>query len=353
MKNKNQSIKPLITTIIPTYRRPRLLSRAIKNVLNQTYPNFQICVYDNASNDETRSIVLELGKEDSRLKYYCHSENIGALANFNYGLLHVQTPFFSILSDDDIVLPHFYQTALEGFEKYPNAIFSAGSVISMTDKGQVLSNQLSSWPREGYFSAPDGLFQMLGMQHPTWTGVLFRKEVIDEIGILDSEVGLLADMDYELRIAARFGFVISKKPCAIWMAHPSSSCAVTNFKLGSFWPGWLKIIANLYEDDRIEIETRKYAESHLTHQIQQILYTTRFIINRQFTDSYLAAEILGRNYNQKQKAKRLYLFTKLCEFIPPAYYLLLCRDRARNVAKRRQNRHVQQQLGSYAKFLNL
>ena len=36
------TFKPLITTIIPTYRRPKLLQRAIKSVLNQTYPHFQV-----------------------------------------------------------------------------------------------------------------------------------------------------------------------------------------------------------------------------------------------------------------------------------------------------------------------
>ncbi|RKX41747.1 MAG: glycosyltransferase family 2 protein, partial [Thermotogae bacterium] len=64
--------KPLITTIIPTYRRPKLLQRAIKSVLNQTYPHFQVCVYDNASGDETAEVVAEFAKKDPRVKYYCH-----------------------------------------------------------------------------------------------------------------------------------------------------------------------------------------------------------------------------------------------------------------------------------------
>ena len=43
------SPRPLITTVIPTYRRPHMLQRAIRSVLDQTYPHFKICVYDNAS----------------------------------------------------------------------------------------------------------------------------------------------------------------------------------------------------------------------------------------------------------------------------------------------------------------
>jgi glycosyltransferase involved in cell wall biosynthesis len=76
MPEGNGAFKPLITTIIPTCRRPHLLRRAIKSVLNQTYPHFQVCVYDNASGDETAEVVSEFAKKDPRIKYHCHSENI-------------------------------------------------------------------------------------------------------------------------------------------------------------------------------------------------------------------------------------------------------------------------------------
>src|ERR1700674_1455488 len=105
---------PLITTIIPTYRRPKFLRRAIRSVLNQSFMNFQVCVYDNASGDETPSVVDDIARSDRRVKYHCHPENIGAIRNFLYGMERVETPFFSFLSDDDFLLPDFYETALQG-----------------------------------------------------------------------------------------------------------------------------------------------------------------------------------------------------------------------------------------------
>jgi glycosyltransferase involved in cell wall biosynthesis len=86
--------EPLITVIIPTFRRPKLLRRAILSVLNQTFSAFQVCVYDDASNDNTQKVVTELAEADSRIKYYCHEQNIGVVENFNYGLKEVNTPFF-------------------------------------------------------------------------------------------------------------------------------------------------------------------------------------------------------------------------------------------------------------------
>ena len=84
----------LITTIIPTYRRPQLLRRAVMSVLNQTMHNFKVCVYDNASGDETAAVVAEMAESDPRVEYYCHSSNLGAINNFNHGMKHVRTPYF-------------------------------------------------------------------------------------------------------------------------------------------------------------------------------------------------------------------------------------------------------------------
>jgi Glycosyl transferase family 2 len=345
------NVSPLITTIIPTYRRPKLLARAIRSVLNQTFQDFQVCVYDNASGDETAEVVAEFSRRDSRVKYHCHSKNIGAMANFNYGMSEVQTAFFSLLSDDDVLLPDFYQTALEGFRQYPDAIFSACSVISMTDKGEVINSQLSLWPREGYYTPPEGLLQMLGMKHPTWTGVLFRREVIQKLGFLDEGIGRLSDMDYELRIGALFPFVISQKPCAIFVHHPLSSSSLIT--LHSFWPGWLKVIRNLKEDERISMGVRIQVEEKLTSQLKSNLFATNLILRKEFGDAYRAADIL-RNYDdQEKRAEVLFTLTKVCEYFPPACSLLVGRMKIRAVLRRLRSRDLQKQFGHYARLLDL
>src|ERR1700677_685622 len=129
---------PLITTIIPTYRRPHMLRRAIRSVLDQTYPHFKICVYDNASSDETADVVNAMASRDPRIHYYCHSENIGAQENFIFGLSRVDTPLFNLLSDDDFLLPEFFFLAASSLQDNPGAGFFFGGVLSADPEGQVL-----------------------------------------------------------------------------------------------------------------------------------------------------------------------------------------------------------------------
>ena len=101
-------LNPKITTVITTYHRPELLRRAVDSVLSQTYPFFQVCVYDNGSDDATFDLMKEYEKKDSRVAYYRHPSNIGMMKNYQYGFSKVNTPYFSFLSDDDFFSPWFY-----------------------------------------------------------------------------------------------------------------------------------------------------------------------------------------------------------------------------------------------------
>ena len=340
--------KPLITTIIPTYRRPKLLRRAIKSVLNQTYPHFQVCVYDNASGDETADVVAEFSKEDPRVKYHGHAENIGALNNFNFGLKAVATPFFSFLSDDDILLPEFFEAAMGEFEEFPEAAFSGGTTITMTEHGKILGATLLP---SGYFLPPEGLFKM--MEHSaTWTSIVFRKGVIDKIGSLDANVGGYFDRDFLFRIAAHLPFVNSKRPVAIWMAHLGSSCATTNSKV--LWPGQLKAIRNLTEDEQLPLEVRTRIGLELTSQLKQSLFGVggHSIIEKNFGDAYEVATILGSNFGQTAKARMMVVIAWCCENLPLTHSFLLLINRVRTFFRWRSDRKLlQKQFGSYSRFL--
>jgi glycosyltransferase involved in cell wall biosynthesis len=293
--------RPLITAIIPTYRRPNMVRRAIISVLDQSFTNFQICVYDNASGDETEEVVRELARQDHRVKYYCHPENIGSIPNFNYGIERIETPFFSMLSDDDLVLPDFYKETLKGFDMHPEAMFSAGSVVSMMDNGQIIGDTFSSWSRDGYFTPPNGLFEMIGGSHPIFPGMLFRKQVVDIFKGMDPDV-VMGDLDWELRIAARFPFFVSRKPCGVFMCHSTSSGMLAGSS--SIWPSCLKVIRNLRDDSDITPEIREYAERALTKYFIKMIFElgVRSSIRSDFADAKVAEVVLREYYRDRIRA---------------------------------------------------
>ena len=80
-----------VTALMVTYRRPEFLRRAIMSVIGQTYSNLQLIIFDDASGDETKNVVKSLSKDDERIKYHCHQNNIGRLSNFRYAFESVDT----------------------------------------------------------------------------------------------------------------------------------------------------------------------------------------------------------------------------------------------------------------------
>jgi GT2 family glycosyltransferase len=332
-----------ITTVIPTYRRPELLERAIRSVLRQTYPELQVWVFDNASGDETGAVVARLAAEDARVHYHCHPENIGMTANFTYALEHVETPYFSILADDDYLLPAFFETAMAGFAEHPDAMFSAGSVVSMTEEGQVTHVSMSLWERTGYFAAPDGLFEWTIPKHPDITGLLFRREVLSEVGSLDPTL-LNADYDLEWRIIARFPYVVSREPCVVSVVHPTqatrTSDAETWLRSYRTMRGHLRANAGLSDDVRARAEA--LLASTFGDAMQIVGLTA--LRDRNFAIAHGAAQALGDEFGRARNARLLEALTRACERVRPLHSGLNGAYAVVLASRRWRTRRLKQQL---------
>jgi glycosyltransferase involved in cell wall biosynthesis len=213
---------PLITTVIPTYRRPHMLRRAIRSVLDQTYPHFKICVYDNASNDETGEVASTLASRDSRVHYHCHPENIGAQNNFLFGLSKVDTPLLHFMSDDDFLLPGFFAQAIAALQENPGAAFFSGGLLSANPDGQV-RGFLRYGSEAAQVYCPPKLFHLLAPYMRAWTSALFRRTSVEALGGLKKETGYSFSGDLILRSATRFEAVLSDTPCAVFTVHSGSS----------------------------------------------------------------------------------------------------------------------------------
>jgi hypothetical protein len=259
--------------------------------------------------------VAEIAQTDLRVQYYSHAENIGSINNFIHGMKQVNTPFFSFLSDDDILLPEFYQTAMAGFEKYSDAFLSVTAVIHTDEQGKFYAAPILSW-KAGLYSPPDGFLAMLKYGHPTWTGTLFRTDVMKVIGILDAETGMLSDLDFLFRAAARFPIIVSVKPGAIFMVSPLG--ASRPWSCSAIWPGWLKIIRNIVEDDNIPPDVRAYARNLLTQRLKKRLFGVAIgaMIRKNFGDAHQSAEILYKHFNLKFQGLCLMGMAKLCKRVP-------------------------------------
>lgn len=117
---------PLVTIGIPTYNRAKMLKRAIDGVLKQSYSRIEIIVSDNASSDETESMMLQWCTEDSRIRYFRQKENIGAGNNFRFVRSLASGEYFLWHGDDDYLDSDYIERCVMVLERDSTVVLASG-----------------------------------------------------------------------------------------------------------------------------------------------------------------------------------------------------------------------------------
>ena len=101
----NESIKqeeyPLFTVIIPQKNRAEYLVHTLKTCMIQDYPNFEVIVSDDCSDDNSVEVVERLAKIDNRIKLFAHKQHLGMRDNFEFALNQVKPGYVMALGGDD------------------------------------------------------------------------------------------------------------------------------------------------------------------------------------------------------------------------------------------------------------
>lgn len=131
---------PLVSVLIPTYNRPHYFKIAIDSVLAQDYPNIEIIITDDSTNDETYSIVAPLITSFSNIRYYKNNVRLGGVKNFQKSLLQSTGEYINFLMDDDFFHPKKISTMIKHYlndseqkikliTSYRQPVDSAGNLI--------------------------------------------------------------------------------------------------------------------------------------------------------------------------------------------------------------------------------
>lgn len=104
------STKPKFTIVIPTRDRADVLYYCLKSACAQDYPNLEILVSDNFSQDNTEEIVKQFS--DNRIRYINTGKRVSMSHNWEFALSHISEGWVTILGDDDAILQGAVQKVL-------------------------------------------------------------------------------------------------------------------------------------------------------------------------------------------------------------------------------------------------
>ena len=121
----------IVSIITPSYNSEKYLKDCIVSVLNQTFKSWEMLIVDDASSDNSRSVIESYLKKDKRIKAFFLEKNIGPAMARNYAINKASGRYIAFLDSDDMWLPNKLELQLD-FMKLNNYsfVFSSYQVIS-------------------------------------------------------------------------------------------------------------------------------------------------------------------------------------------------------------------------------
>ena len=142
-------IKGLVSVITPTYNCGRFIAETIEAIQAQTYENWEMCIVDDCSTDDTKAVVEGYMANDSRIKYYCLPENSGAAVARTKAMELAQGEFMAFCDSDDLWLPEKLERQLAFMEETGFA-FTCTAYEQIDEEGNSLNRVIKTVDKTDY-----------------------------------------------------------------------------------------------------------------------------------------------------------------------------------------------------------
>ncbi len=103
----------LVSIIVPAYNVENYINGCLNSIIAQTYSEIEILVVNDASTDRTYDAILELIKEDARVKVVNLDNNVGVHAARAKGIYEAKGQFIGFVDSDDSVAPKMVEILLK------------------------------------------------------------------------------------------------------------------------------------------------------------------------------------------------------------------------------------------------
>ncbi|MBU1045149.1 MAG: glycosyltransferase [Candidatus Omnitrophica bacterium] len=204
-----ESKAPKVSIILPTYNRAGLISRAVKSILDQTYPDFELIVIDDCSNDATASVIS--GFNDPRIKYIFLSKHNGAAFARNEGLKIAFGEFIAFADSDDVWLKEKLEKQVKVLKNAPDDLGLVYSAI-----WRVQAKRKIFFPDRSFGLKRSGnIYKNLLFGNFVTLHVLFRRSCLRRVGIFDEKLPCLQDWELWLRLSKKYKFFYINQPLVL------------------------------------------------------------------------------------------------------------------------------------------
>lgn len=199
----------LFSIIIPTYNRASFIKKSIDSVIAQDYEHWELIVVDDASTDDTPSILSSYS--DRRIKLIRNEINIERSASRNKGIALAQGEYICFLDSDDYFLPHHLSSIAQAIQQAsdPIALFHTGVLQVRGDQkdGIVVSRQIARNPVETVITC-----------HVPVISVAIHYSIFKHYQF-DPAMRINEDVYFFAQVATVYPLVYISDPSVVWVLH--------------------------------------------------------------------------------------------------------------------------------------
>ena len=233
-RNYKFKVSPKVSVVVPMYNTNEIFFKElIESIEKQTYSNWELCLADGS---ESENENLKKYMKNENIKYKFLNSNKGISENTNEAIKMATGEYIGFLDHDDILS----EDALYEIVKCINENEEAEFIYSDEDKIDQTGERF-----EPYFK-PDYSPETLECNNYITHFVVVKKELIDEVGMLDSKFNGAQDFDFVLRATVKAKRVEHiSKVLYHWRVHRDSTANVADAKPYAYEAGVRAVKAHI------------------------------------------------------------------------------------------------------------
>ena len=211
-----------VSVIIPAFNCRRYIEETVESALNQTYPDIELIVVDDASTDKTCEILKRYGE---KLTVINHKNNKGPSGARNTGIQHARGEYVAFLDHDDIWVRDKLEKQMKVFQRGTPRLGAVGA-------GRVIEYKTNGRTETKIPSGRFGNIYMALLKGKSFPGgtptIVIRRQCFEKVGLFDESFESSQEYDLYIRIAKHYYFDVVPEPlikCNLFEVHSISANA--------------------------------------------------------------------------------------------------------------------------------
>jgi teichuronic acid biosynthesis glycosyltransferase TuaG len=209
--------KPFFSVIMASYNSEKYIEKSIQSVINQTFSDWELIISDDASQDNTRHIILKSSLLDKRIRFLFLNKNRGPGAARNTAISIAKGYWISILDSDDLYLPNKLSEQYRIISNESDLILLGSACFHIDEFDK----------RVGKHKYPKNSSQLkrnlvVMKRFPPHSSIVYRSDVVKICRGFNENYRKSQDYDFWLRLTSQGEFQSCQIPLVEYRVHSRS-----------------------------------------------------------------------------------------------------------------------------------